>query len=177
MLAGGVAAFATGGVTVRDIHGHPRAVPEPGSKATVLIFVTQDCPISNSYVPEINRITGDYSSRDIAFLIVYVDATVTLATVKKHAEEYGYRAPAVFDARHVLVERVKATVTPEAAVLDSQGQILYRGRIDDLYPEIGKRRSEPTEHDLRDALDAILSGKPVLHPTTKAVGCFISSTP
>ena len=49
----------------------------------------------------------------------------------------------------------------------------YRGRIDDTYFGYGKRRFAATHHDLRDALEAVLSGKPVHERTTEAIGCFI----
>jgi hypothetical protein len=66
-----------------------------------------------------------------------------------------------------------ATVTPEAAVY-AGGRIVYRGRIDDRYVDLGRERLEPTVHDLADALAAVVSGKPVPNPVTQPVGCFIA---
>ena len=66
-----------------------------------------------------------------------------------------------------------ATATPEAAVLDRDGKVVYLGRIDDAYYGFGKRRSSATSQDLRDALDAVLDGKPVPHPRTTVLGCEI----
>jgi hypothetical protein len=63
------------------------------------------------------------------------------------------------------------TMAPEVAILDPDGKVAYRGRIDDWYVDYGKRRGEPTRRDLRDALDAILRGAPVPNPTTKVIGC------
>jgi hypothetical protein len=62
-------------------------------------------------------------------------------------------------------------VTPEVAVLSPTGELLYLGRIDDRYNPQGKRRPEPTVRDLQLALDAVLAGKPVPTPRTKAFGC------
>ncbi|MEC7776571.1 MAG: hypothetical protein VYC32_10785, partial [Planctomycetota bacterium] len=61
---------------------------------------------------------------------------------------------------------------PEAFVIGKPG-ILYRGRIDDLYADLGQKRRQARNRDLRDALDAVLSGKAVKNPTTRAVGCYI----
>ncbi len=75
------------------------------------------------------------------------------------------------DPRQELLKKVKATVTPEAVVVDGHGKVLYLGRIDDWYEDFGKQRYSATTHELRDALDEILAGKKVTTPVTKAVGC------
>jgi hypothetical protein len=66
-----------------------------------------------------------------------------------------------------------ATITPEAVVV-ANGKVVYRGRIDDRYVEIGVERAAPTTHDLADALTATLAGTPIARPITQAVGCFIA---
>jgi hypothetical protein len=81
----------------------------------------------------------------------------------------------LIDRRHELVRQLGATVTPEAAVIGAHGELLYRGRIDDGYVSLGKRRFEATTHDLRDALEAVLAGKPVAAPRTATVGCAIGA--
>lgn len=160
-------------LVVKDIDGIEHTLVGGGNRATVLFFVATDCPISNGYAPEINRICARYARKNIDFYMVYADRTATLAEIRKHAQEFEFQAPVLFDASHSLVRTVGATVTPEVAVLGQDGNLLYRGRIDDLYVDIGKRRNQATSRDLRDALDAIVHGSPVPHPTTTALGCFI----
>jgi hypothetical protein len=95
--------------------------------------------------------------------------------VRRHLAGYGYAGvPAVVDRDRLAATRVKATITPQAFVIDRSGDIRYRGRIDNLYAALGKRRQQVTSHDLRDALDAVLEGRPVPHPETEALGCFIT---
>ena len=62
--------------------------------------------------------------------------------------------------------------TPEAAVF-ADGELVYRGRIDDRFVDFGKTRAAATTHDLAFALQAILDGRPVPESRTRAVGCFI----
>ena len=163
---------APAGPLFRDINGVARHPLAPEEKmASVLIFYGQDCPISNSYAPEINRICASYTN--FAFYIVQVDPDLTRATAKEHARQYALQAPVLLDPEHRLVKRLKATVTPEAVIVGKKSQILYRGRIDDLYASLGKKRSAATQHDLREALDAISAGKPVKKKETKANGCLI----
>ena len=74
----------------------------------------------------------------------------------------------------MLVRRAGATITPEAAVFGAAPEPLYLGRIDDRYVDFGKARPEATRHDLEQALDAVLDGRPVPEPRTEAIGCFIA---
>ena len=150
-----------------------RADPPTGAKAAVFLFVARDCPISNAYAPEIRRIIARYAPQRVAFTLVYPDPDTSPAQARRHAKDYGLACLLLLDPLHRLVRRVGATVTPEAAVFAPGGRLLYRGRIDDLYLGFGKRRDHATRHDLCDALDAVLSGRPVPAPRTEAIGCFL----
>jgi hypothetical protein len=160
------------GMTFVDLDGIPHHPLEPAAKAaSVLFFYGHDCPISNGYAPEINRICASYTN--FAFYIVQVDPDLTRAAAREHARQYDLRAPVLLDPQHRLVKFAKATVTVEAVVVGKNRQILYRGRIDNLYAGPGKKRAAATQHDLRDALDAIVAGHPVKQKETKAIGCVI----
>ena len=78
------------------------------------------------------------------------------------------------DRDHTLVKMAGATITPEAVVLDARQRVVYRGRIDDRFVELGRERPAATRRDLRNALTAALAGKPVSPAKTQAVGCFIA---
>ena len=159
-------------VEFTDTAGHVQTpLSQPDRKATVLFFVLPDCPISNSYAPEIRRICADYEKKKVAFFLVHPDPDVTAEQAKAHAKEYGYTCPVLRDPAHVLVKKAGVATAPEVAILDMGGKVAYKGRIDDWYVDYGKRRGEPTRHDLRDSLDAILRGAAVPNPTTKAIGC------
>ncbi len=160
-------------VTLSDVNGKARTVlPAIDNRPTAVLFLGHDCPISNKYSPEINRIVAQYGKR-VSFFIVYADPEVETAEARKHSQDFSYRCPALLDPKHQIVKRSGATVTPEAAVFDSRGRLAYRGRIDDTYIDYGKRRDAPTRRDLRLALDSVLKGKRVTPATSKAVGCFI----
>ena len=143
-------------------------------KTNVLFFISSDCPISNSYAPEIQRLCSEYGNKGIGCSLVYEDVGLDTTSMRKHLNEYRYGGmSAVIDSNRKIANRAKAKVTPEAVVIDSRGEIRYRGRIDNFYAALGKPRQQVTAHDLRDALDAVLAGKPVPNPETKALGCYI----
>ena len=110
-------------------------------KTNVLFFISSDCPISNSYAPEIQRLCSEYGMKGIACQLVYEDVELDTTSMRKHLNEYRYDGmPAVIDSHRKIANRAKATVTPEAVVIDSHGQIRYRGRIDNFYAALGKPR-------------------------------------
>ncbi len=142
---------------------------------TVYFFITNDCPISNAFAPEIHRICSDYQPKGAKCELVYVDPALTEEAARSHAAQYGHKGyPFVVDRQHELVKKTGATITPEAAIVNAHGDVLYRGRIDNSFAKLGVSKHTPTELDLRNALDASLAGKPVPHPRTKALGCYIS---
>ena len=148
-----------------------------GAKAILLFFVTTDCPVANSYVPEMNRIHDAYAPRGVRVFAVQSDTTIPDANVARYARDFHYGFPLLLDSRQMLVRLANATVTPQAAVLSPEGKVLYLGRIDDRVADFGKQRFQPTEQDLRAALDQVLSGRPVAHPLTKSIGCAINRVP
>jgi AhpC/TSA family len=155
-----------------DLAGHkhkPLSVPE--TKATVLFFLMQGCPNSNGYAPEIKRICDTYEPKKVAAFIVHADPDMSVEDARKHAKDFSLPCPVLLDPYQRLVEYTGVTTAPEVAVLSPEGRILYKGRIDDLFVDFGKRRPEPTRRDLREALDAIIAGKEVKTSTTKAIGC------
>ena len=169
-------AFA-GTLSVTDIDGKELAPLRPSGPAEALFFITHDCPISNFYAPEIQRICGEYGSKGVSCALVYVDAQMDAAAVRKHMGDFGYKGiPAILDKKHKVVDAAGAKVTPEAILVGHDGRILYSGRIDNFYAGLGKPRRQATVHDLRTALDETLAGKPVTTPKTSPVGCYITPT-
>lgn len=144
----------------------------PG-KIVVLVFLRRDCPVSSRYAPVIQKISATHK-REASFWLVFPDKTETSPEIRKYLQDYAYRLPALRDPEHVLVKLGQAEITPEVAVFDYNHHLVYHGRIDDWYVEFGRSRPAPTTHELNDAIEAALTGKPLAHRTIKGVGCYIS---
>jgi hypothetical protein len=166
---------AAGPVVVRDLDEHVWTPLSPVAGETNLVFfIGADCPITRRYSPEMDRIAADYRSQGLHTWFVYADPALSPAGARRNLTDFhaGSTVPAVIDAHFALTMAAGITVTPEAVVYTSAGR-MYRGRIDDLYVAIGQSRRAATVHDLRDALDAVLVGKPVARAETRPVGCFV----
>ena len=141
------------------------------AKTVLLFFIGTECPASNGYTPQMERIARRYSLRGVQCLGVHSDPTVTADAAAAHAKEYRLTFTILLDPAQTLAQASGVRVTPEAVVASSDGRVLYRGRIDNRYALDGKRRDEATQRDLEDALEAILSGAEPPLRETKAFGC------
>jgi len=147
-------------------------LPPFNESVLVLLFVRTDCPVSNRYAPEIQRIEQRFRKQGVAFRLIYPEAGVTEESIERHRREYGYTITGVADPKHLYVARARVHVTPEAALF-LRGRLVYRGRIDNQYVSVAQVRSTPSVHDLEDALAAVLAGHDPRARRTEAVGCAI----
>jgi len=164
-----------------DVHGGIIKPFATGTQASVAFFVATDCPVSNGYAPEIQRICREYTARGVGCSLIYEDVDAVphnpklAQQVRAHLDDFKYSGiPAALDEDRGAANLAKASITPTAVVMNRDGELRYRGRIDNLYAALGKTRQQVTSHDLRDALDAVLAARPVPHPETEAIGCFIT---
>ena len=145
-----------------------------GTKATVLLFISTDCPISNRYAPDVRHLHDQYAENGVAFRLIYPNPADSVDEIRDHLKSFSYPGTALRDLHHDAVKRAGVTITPEAAVYDSHGHLAYRGRIDDRYSAVGIERATATRHDLQDAIAATIAGKPVTARFTQAVGCYVA---
>ena len=167
-----------------DLQGRPvtRLADDHQQKPVVLIFIATDCPVSNRYVPEIERLEREFSGR-ATFWLVYPNAGETISGIRQHQAAFGLTATA-FDGRVLLhpqaslMALARATITPESAVVvggtDSL-RAVYLGRIDDRYVDIGRQRPAATRHDLEQAIESVLDHRAVAPAGGPPVGCGIVS--
>jgi hypothetical protein len=110
----------------------------------------------------------DYADRGVTFLAINSNKAENVEQIKKHAKKNGFTFPVLKDEKNVIADKLSASVTPEAYVLNSDLEMLYQGRIDDSKNESGIKTK-----DLRKTLDEVLTGKAVSVAKTKAFGCTI----
>lgn len=171
------AAGAIGALGLSAVLSAQSPLPSQSTISTVLIFVSTDCPVSNRYAPEIRRLYEEFTPKGVRFRLVYPNRLDTPESIDAHIRMYAYPPVAERDPEHLLVKASGATITPEAAVFDKSDRLVYLGRIDDRFVELGRERPVAGQRNLRNALTALLAGKPVTPARTQAVGCFIADMP
>jgi len=142
-------------------------------KIVVLVFLRRDCPVSGRYAPVVQRISQQFSD-SASFWLVYPDKSDSPHEIRKYLQDYGYHLPALRDPEHALVKLGHAQITPEVAVFDSHRHLIYDGRIDDWYVDLGQARTAPTTHELEEAIRAAKAGRRLAKSEVRGVGCYIS---
>lgn len=148
-------------------------LPLNSHAATVIVFISHDCPIANDSQPDLDRIHKKYKDKGTAFVGIYIDPRLKNEVVTKHKTDYRFTYSQSIDKNHTLVNYLQAKVTPEAFVLDKNGATKYRGRINNMYTDLGARRKTITEHDLDNAISSVLAGKSPSPAKTQPHGCVI----
>jgi thiol-disulfide isomerase/thioredoxin len=169
-----VCEFSAAAQSTVDLGGKPvDPIKFSEGKIAVLIFVRTDCPISNRYAPLLQHFQDEYAGK-AKFWLVFPGAKTGPQQIAEYLRQFHYSIPALRDMDFTLVKRAGASITPEAAVFDARGRLLYHGRIDNLYESPGRARPAATTRELQSVLDATVAGKPSPLAAAPAVGCYIS---
>ena len=153
------------------------------AKLVVLVFTANHCPTAQAYEERLERLAAEYAPRGVAVVLVspndplavrldeqgYSDMGDSLEDMKQRAHDRGWSWPYLYDGETQAVARAYGPVaTPHVFVLDAERKLRFAGRVDD-----GENPAKAKTHDTRDAIEALLAGKPVAVPTTKVFGCSI----
>jgi len=138
----------------------------------VVCFLGTECPLAQLYGPRLSDLAKRYAPR-VGFIGIDPNQQDSMDELRAYGERQAIPFPLAKDHDQAITKRFGATRTPEVFVVDAAGKVRYRGRIDDQYSP-GIARSEPTTHDLRTAIEQLLSKKTVAVPATDAVGCRIA---
>ena len=155
--------------TLPDADGHEHTLASlKGKGGTVLIFIATRCPVSNGYNARMEKLAEDYAARGVNVVGINANSTEPIEEVKQHAKEKGLTFTILKDKGNIIADRFDAQVTPEAYLLDAAGKLVYHGPIDNA-----RNPETVTANYLRDAIEAVLAGKPVEKSEAKAFGCTI----
>ena len=152
-----------------DAEGKERTLASlAGAKGTVLIFVSTRCPVSNAYNERMEKLAQEMKARGVNVVGINSNVAETREAIKSHAAERGLSFAILKDEGNRIADRLGAGVTPEAFLLDADKRLVYRGRIDN-----SRNGDAVTSSELREAIDAVLAGKPVAKSEVRAFGCSI----
>lgn len=140
----------------------------------VVVFLAPLCPICQDYTYFLNALHNEWTAAEspVELVGVFPEGSASQQDIEGFADTYGVVWPLQLDHEGVAVG-LDARWTPEVFVLDSLGQVHYRGRVNDLYVSLGKHRPKPKRHDLREAVSALLAGRAPRDSVTQAIGCPI----
>jgi len=151
------------------------------SKVLVLVFTCNHCPTAQLYEGRIKQLAADYRNRGVALVAIeannpkavrldelgYTDVGDSFEEMKIRATFRGLDYPYLYDGETQAVSRAYGpTATPHLFIFDAERKLRYEGRLDN-----NPREPLVTHKDAREAIDALLAGKPVAVAKTPSVGC------
>lgn len=155
--------------TIDNFDGNTYTLSKSNAKATVVIFLSTECPFVQPYTDRLINLTNEFTPKGIVIWGINSNNTEPTDEVKNHASEKKYNFPVLKDNNNVVADMFSAERTPEVFVIDnSTMKLLYHGRIDD-----NKNASDVTSNDLQIALNEFLNGAEISNKETKAFGCTI----
>ena len=153
----------------------PLKAQEYSDSISVNFFLLDECRISQNITGEINYVVNKFSQDTFSYFCYFPSTTSTPKKIKQFLVDYKINIPHFTDYDKLKTQFYGATIAPEVVVYDEKNQkLLYRGRIDNSYDQVGSRRRVVTSKDLRNALTAIRNQVNVSPSETEAIGCFIN---
>lgn len=154
---------------LKDSTGKTHTLDQYKNTIVVFDFCTLECPFSRGTDPSIIELAKDYGEKGVVFLGVDSNKDIGPEEIQSYIEETKIPYPILKDVRNVLADKVGARVTPEIFIMGKDGKLAYHGAPDNR----SGPKSTPTEFYLKDALEALVAGKPVEKTSVKAWGCGI----
>jgi peroxiredoxin len=145
------------------------------AKALLVMFICRHCPYVKHVQEELARLGADYQARDVAIVAISSNDAAEFpddrpVSLREMAVALGFTFPFCHDATQDVAKAYTAACTPDFFLFDAARRLVYRGQLDDSRPDSGR---PVTGRDLRAALDAVLSGRPVDADQKPSLGCNI----
>lgn len=144
-----------------------------GEVATIIMCMSTECPISNEFLPAINEVAKEYHGKGVNMIGIDPNGGESLEAMDEYAKAKKLSFPFVKDEGGKISRKLLFSVTPEARVFDTDGKIIYRGRVDDRYRAGGGQPGAKITGELARALDELIAGKRITQSRTRPVGCPI----
>ncbi len=153
------------------------------AKVLVIVFIANHCPTAQAYEGRIEKLHADFRDRGVQVVLVspndpkalrldeqgYSDLGDTLEEMKIRAKDRGWTMPYLYDGEtEAMSRRYGPVATPHVFVFDAERKLRFVGRVDD-----NENPAKATTSDARNAIEAVLAGRPVPVETTKVFGCSV----
>jgi peroxiredoxin len=133
-----------------------------------MMFLSIRCPCSASHQSTLESLSKEFSSKGFRFIGVHSNADEEIDLAKDYFKKSGLTFPVIQDDHTQIADTWGAFKTPHAFVLDSEGEILFKGGVDNSH--IAKAADK---HYLRDALVLLVEGKKPAQKEVRVLGCEI----
>jgi peroxiredoxin len=147
--------------------------------ALLVMFLCNHCPFVKHLREELARLAREYQAKGVGVVAIMPNDAENYPDdrpekMREEVETWGYTFPYLYDESQEVAKAYRAACTPDFFLFDEAQRLVYRGQLDGSRPGNGV---PVTGEDLRAALDAVLSGKPVAAEQRPSLGCNIKWKP
>ncbi len=144
-----------------------------GKNGAVVVFTCNHCPYVVGSEPRIERVSENARRQGLGFAGINSNDPINYESdswenMVKRADR-GMTYPYLHDSSQEVAHSYGAERTPEFYLLDAEGVVVYRGRLDDS----PRDPSHAKTSELEDAIAELLSEKPISVPRTESIGCSV----
>jgi AhpC/TSA family len=147
---------------------------QENAKLSIYYFASPDCPLSNEYCYSMNKLLSTNNIKDsIKVFFVFCGNLYSNNEIADFVSRNKINSVVLLDKDYSLQKLLKAKVTPEVFVVQSNFNVLYNGSIDNKYISVKEKRRQASEFYLNDAVEKVLKNEKPTISYVKPIGCFI----
>jgi thiol-disulfide isomerase/thioredoxin len=143
------------------------------SPLSVFVLLSPECPLCKNYSTVLNKINGQFSG-DLSVYGIVPGKAYSAKEISKFIKDYKINFPVYVDSKKELTTYIKGTVTPEVILMNQQGEVIYRGAIDDWVSDLGKKKLVVSNEYLKTAIKQYLQNQTVSIKSVEPIGCLIN---
>ena len=155
---------------LQDLGGNKIKLSANQGKAVMIHFWSAHCPFVMRYEERLNKIAMDYRDKGVTVFGIASNINETPDQIKQTTAERKLIYALLLDPDHQVADNYGAITTPHVFMINKEGILVYEGSVDD---QGWSEKNPVTKNYAREALDAVLAGRPVPNPETKTFGCTI----
>ncbi|MBD1836587.1 thioredoxin family protein [Cyanobacteria bacterium FACHB-472] len=150
-----------------------------GKQGLLVMFICKHCPFVKHVEAQLAQIGKDYEDKNLGIVAISANDASNYPDdapdqLQAMAKELGFTFPLCYDETQETAKAYTAACTPDFFLFDGNRSLVYRGQLDDSRPGNDK---PVTGQDLRNAIDAVLAGKPISDIQKPSIGCNIKWKP
>lgn len=143
-------------------------------KGFVIAFICNHCPYVIHILPKFMEVAKEYAQKGIAFIAINSNdaeqyPTDSFENMQKAVTEYNFPMPYLYDESQEVAKAYDAACTPDIYLFNNKKELVYRGQFDASRPGKGM----PDGKDLKIAMNALVTGKPIPEQQIPSIGCSI----
>jgi thiol-disulfide isomerase/thioredoxin len=141
---------------------------------TVYIAISEECPVCIFMTKSLRELQSQYGD-SVDFKLIFPTALSNYKSISQFKNKYKLtNFETILDENQSLTKQLELTITPEVVLISNDGNIIYKGRINDSFISPGKSKKSNITNDLQKAIDLWLANKEKLPEWKNAVGCYIT---